>query len=102
MPLVSTLPTFCGRSMTKPSELSQSDPAGLRWISAHDVGVNVAVALLTQLFTIASAPNPWIAPLILMSYQSTVAAKRGRKRGWGTAPRVFVAASSGLRFGVPQ
>src|SRR5690242_17958203 len=101
MPLVSTLPTFCGRSTIKPDDESHSDPPGARWMSAQDAGVNVAVVLFVQLFTIASAPKPWIAPLILMSYQSAVIARRGMNRGWITTPAVFVVAFSGLRTGLP-
>src|SRR6476469_5617605 len=102
MPRVSTLPTLCGRSSTKPVEVSHNDPPGLRWISAQDGATLVSdVVLLTQLFRIASAPKPWIAFLILMSYQSAVIARRGMKRGWRTTPIVFVVAFSGLRSGLP-
>src|SRR3954471_9987381 len=100
MPRVSTPPTLCERSVTKPAELSHSDPAGLRRTSAQDAAMLVAeVELLTQLARIASAPNPWIAPLSLMSYQSAVIARRGMKRGWRTMPTVLVVAFSGLRSG---
>src|SRR6478672_3249316 len=101
MPLVSTEPTFCGRSVTKPAEDNHSEPPGARWISAHDGATVVAVVLLIQFEMIASAPKPWIAPLILMSYQSAVSARRGMNRGWITAPTVFVVAISGFRFGLP-
>src|SRR6476659_8897151 len=101
MPLVSTEPTFCGRSVTDPAALNHSEPPGARWIRAQDGATVVAVVLLTQLDRIASAPKPWIAPLILMSYQSAVSARRGMNRGWITAPTVFVVATSGFRFGLP-
>src|SRR5947209_19802967 len=101
MCLVSTLPTFCGKSVTKPAAESQIDPPGALCTKAQDGAAALAVELLTQLPRIASAPKPWIAPLILMSYQSAVSARRGMKRGWTTTPSVLVVAFSGDRLGLP-